>query len=319
MSIIERIAELLEPSERLNRRSPEPEELAEGLELDAIERQISRDHPAALSSRQTVVAEPNYGTPAGELRSAEPHPGGTGSRMLKIDRELLRRQNMITPDHRRTPTAEAFRRIKRRILLNVSHPKPGARPNLVMITSSVPGEGKTFCAINLALSIALEPDHTVVLVDGDVTRPSVSAQLEVRAGQGWMDVLLDRHVKLSDVLCNTDIERFLLLPAGTPHPHVTELLASGAMRTLLRELSAHDPNRVVIFDAPPLLAASEAAVLASQVGQVAVVVEAGKTPEAALKSALGRIESSNVVGLVLNKVGRANLWDGYGEDGYLGT
>ena len=319
MSIIERIAELLEPGERLNRRFPEPEETAERLELNAIERQISGDDPTALSSRQTVVAEPSYGAPAGELRSVEPHPGATASRMLKIDREVLRQRNIITPDHRRTPTAEAFRRIKRRILLNVSHPEPGAQPNLVMVTSSVPDEGKTFCAINLAFSIALERDHTVVLVDGDVTRPSISAQLEVPVGRGWMDVLLDRHVKLSDVLCNTDIERLLLLPAGTSHPHVTELLASDAMRTLLRELSARDPNRVVIFDAPPLLAASEAAVLAGQVGQVVVVVEAGKTPEAALRSALGRIESSNVVGLVLNKAGRASLWDGYGEYGYDGT
>jgi len=91
------------------------------------------------------------------------------------------------------------------------------------------------------------------------------------------------------------------------------------MRMLLRELSTHDSGRVIIFDAPPLLAASEAAVLASQVGQVVVVVEAGKTPEATLRNALGRIESSNVVGLVLNKAGRGALWDGYGEYGYDGT
>ena len=131
-----------------------------------------------------------------------------------------------------------------------------------------------------------------------------------------MDVLLDREINLSDVLCKTDIGKLLLLPAGTANRHATEVLASRAMRVLLKILSEHDPNRVVIFDSPPLMAASEASVLASQMGQVIVVVEAGKTTDSELKNALGRVESSNVIGLLLNKGERESQWDGYGEYGY---
>jgi receptor protein-tyrosine kinase len=134
-----------------------------------------------------------------------------------------------------------------------------------------------------------------------------------------MDVLLDRQIRLSDVLCATDIGKLTLLPAGTADRHATEVLASGAMRNLLKELSGHDSRRVVIFDSPPLMAASEASVLAGQMGQVVVVVEAGKTTEAVVKDALGRVELSNVVGLLLNKGERASRWDGYAEYGYEAT
>ncbi|MDH5537101.1 MAG: CpsD/CapB family tyrosine-protein kinase, partial [Betaproteobacteria bacterium] len=131
--------------------------------------------------------------------------------------------------------------------------------------------------------------------------------------KGLMDVLLDRRIDLAQVLCRTDIDKLSLLPAGTAHQQATELLASDAMGALLQEMAERD--RIVIFDSPPLLSASEAGVLASRVGQIVMVVEAGKTSEAALKEALGRIESSNVVGLLLNKgeaPGLGSYYGGYG-------
>jgi len=178
----------------------------------------------------------------------------------------------------------------------------------------VAGEGKTFCAINLAISIALEIDRTALLVDADVAKPSVPKALGLEAEQGLLDVLLDRRIDLAEVLCRTDIGKLTLLPAGTAHQHATELLASDAMRVLLQEMAERYHDRIIIFDSPPLLAASEASVLASQMGQIVMVVEAGKTSEAALKAALARIESSNVTGLLLNKGEGPGL--GYHYGGY---
>jgi receptor protein-tyrosine kinase len=158
-------------------------------------------------------------------------------------------------------------------------------------------------------------DQTVLLVDADVAKPSIPEALGLEADKGLMDVLLDRRIDLAEVLWKTDIDKLTVLPAGTAHPHATELLASGAMRDLLREMATRYCDRIIIFDSPPLLAASEAGVLANQMGQIVMVVEAGKTTEAALKDALGRIESSNVAGLLLNKgqgPGLGYYYGGYG-------
>jgi len=184
----------------------------------------------------------------------------------------------------------------------------------VLVTSAVPEEGKTYCAINLAISIALEMDRTVLLVDADVVRPSVSPALGLEPGKGLMDVLLDRRINLAEVLWKTDIGKLTLLPAGTAHKHSTEVLASDAMRGLLHEIAERYHDRIIIFDSPPLLAASEASVLATQVGQIVMVVEAGKTTDSAVKDALGRIDSSKVTGLLLNK-GEISS-PGYGYGGY---
>jgi protein-tyrosine kinase len=233
-------------------------------------------------------------------------PGRSSSgatRHFAVDCNRLRALRLITPDGERTLLAESFRRIKRQILAHAAKPKPGAPPaNLVLVTSALAGEGKTFCAINLAISMALERDRTVLLVDADVAKPSVPRALGLHAEGGLMEVLLDRHVDFGNVLWQTDIGGLTVLPAGTAHQHATELLASDAMRGLLRDMAERNPDRIVVFDSPPLLAASEAGALASQVGQIVVVVEAGKTSEAVLKRALGRIDTSRVTGLLLNKV-----------------
>ena len=129
-----------------------------------------------------------------------------------------------------------------------------------------------------------------------------------------MDLLLNRQIDPSEVLLKLDLGKLTLMPAGNPHKHATELLASDAMRELVHEMAERYHDRIVIFDSPPLLAASEADALASQVGQIVVVVEAGRTSEAALKDALSRIDSSRISGLLLNKGEIPNL--GYGYGGY---
>lgn len=300
MSIIERAAELLRAA-REDRRSRAP----------ASEKpELHRRNLVEAASADLANA------PYPWTHDEPPRQGEAASRLFAVDRNRLRALSLITPDGERTPLAESLRRIKRQILANVEKPKPGApSTNLVLVTSALPGEGKTFCAINLAISMALERNRTVLLVDADVAKPSVPRMLGLKAAQGLMDVLLDRDVAPADVLWKTDIGALTVLPAGTAHQHATELLASDAMRALMRDLATRYADRIVVFDSPPILAASEAAALASQAGQIIVVVEASKTSEAVLKRALGRIDASRVTGLILNKVDAVPLsysYDGYG-------
>lgn len=312
MSTIERMVELLEPFEQTDAKPAGPNQPSR------IERVIGRNaaHGGTNGPRE-FAAQLEADTLSRELKSSPPPapPASRLSETLRVDRAHLLRQSIMTPNSDRTQSAESFRRIKRQILANVTRSSGGSPSNLVLVTSSLPGEGKTFCAVNLAISMALEMNRTVLLVDADVAKPSIPKFLGFRSERGLLDVLLDRQIDLSDVLCKVDIGKLTILPAGTAHPHATELLASDAMRTLLQEMAERYHDRIIIFDSPPLLAASEAAVLASQMGQIVMVVEAGKTSEAELKAALGRIETSNVTGLVLNKGDDPGPGYNYGEYG----
>lgn len=293
MSIIERVVELLGPIAPPDPKRPPLSEADATPKPGLVERAV------------------NQGDERSKVSEARPaRLARTTARTLSIDLDRLRSQSILTPDAARTPVAEGFRRIKRRILANVANPKAGAPTNLVMVTSALPGEGKTFCAVNLAISIALEMDRTVLLVDADLAKPDVPQALGLEADRGLVDVLLDPRIDLVDVLWKTSIDKLMLLPAGKMHQHATELLASEAMGTLLREMAERYRDRIIVFDSSPLLAASEASALAHHMGQIVMVVEAGRTPERALKDAVSRIESSDVIGLVLNKGAAGSL--GYG-------
>lgn len=220
-----------------------------------------------------------------------------------INLEKLRLAGMITPDGDRSQIAEAFRLIKRPLLANSFHngTDKSNNHNLIMVTSALAEEGKTFCATNLAMSIAMEMDHTVLLVDADVARPSVLEYLGLEPSPGLLDVLLEDKLDLADVLIRTNVEKLAILPAGSKHKRSTELLGSHAMSDLLKEIALRYPDRIVIFDAPPLLLTSEAQALASQMGQIVMVVEAETTPQKAVMEALRQIESCDTVNFIYNK------------------
>ncbi len=239
------------------------------------------------------------------------------SKTVNIDLQRLREGGMIAPDGDKTPLAEEFRVIKRPLLKNAFGSGASIRNgNLIMVTSAFPREGKSFCAINLAMSIAMERDRTVLLVDADVARPSIPQKFGIAPDVGLMDVLLDSHVSLSDAIVRTNVNKLALLPAGRPHRQATELLASEAMFNLLAELSERYSDRIVIFDSPPLLVTTEARTLAANMGQIVMVVESDNTTHEALREALATIESCDVVGMVLNKGRRSNPGDSYGYYGY---
>jgi receptor protein-tyrosine kinase len=185
--------------------------------------------------------------------------------------------------------------------------------SLIMVTSALPGEGKTFCAINLAMSMAREIDTSVLLVDADVVRPEALTRLGVSPRMGLLDLLIDQNITLEDVMLATNVPKLTLLPAGNYNSRSTELLASDAMNRLLGDLAVRYSDHVVIFDSPPLLVTSEAKVLASRVGQVLVVVEACKTPCAAIERAFATLEQCQTVMSLLNKGDEPAPGYGYGD------
>jgi protein-tyrosine kinase len=225
------------------------------------------------------------------------------SRFVDINLARLHQMGMVTQDGGRTSAAEDFRIIKRPLLRNAQDAVAQGRKNgnLIVVTSALPGEGKTYCAVNLAMSIAMEKDHTVLLVDADVARPSVLRVLGLQAAPGLMDILLDDAMGLPDVIMRTNIAGLSLLPAGRNNKHATELLASQAMSALLTDIATRYPERIVIFDSPPLLLTSEANVLAAQMGQVVLVVESETTTQRDVREALRRLENCPRVDLVCNK------------------
>jgi len=236
------------------------------------------------------------------------------SRTVEIDLVRLAELGYVTPDAPRTQLADEYRVIKRPLLTNALRRSSTSveRGNLILITSAMPGEGKTFTAINLALSMAVELDCTVLLVDADVARPSVLNRFGLPSAKGLLDILTDSRLDLSDVLLRTNVERLSILPAGTHHPRATELLASDGMNRLVDELATRYSDRILVFDAPPLLPSTESRVLAAHMGQIVVVVESSRTQRSTLTQALGTIENCPVVMMLLNKVVGSEVGSYYG-------
>ena len=238
---------------------------------------------------------------------------GRRSREVALDLPRLEREGYLVPAQARSQLAEQMRIIKRPLLANARGESAQAisRPNLIQVVSAMPGEGKTFFAINLAMSLAMEVDLSVLLVDADVLRPSVLARCGIEPARGLMDVLQSPSIELHDVMLRTNVPKLSILPAGTANAQSTELLASGAMESLLDELASKFSDRIVVFDAPPLIPTTESRVLASRVGQVVMVVEAGKTTHAQVSQAYAAVEQCPVVLSVLNRA-RGKSGEAYG-------
>lgn len=234
------------------------------------------------------------------------------SQQVTLDLEVLSAAGIVTPNAPRSHSADQFRLIKRPLLANAKAKGEKAlkHGNLIMVTSSLSGEGKSYTSLNLAMSIAMELDNTVMLVDADVARPSILRMLGLQTMPGLLD-LLEGSKDMQSVLLKTNIDKLTILPSGSSRPKATELLASDAMRRLLDDISARYPDRIIIFDSPPLLLTTESRVLATQMGQVVMVVQAERTLQADVDHALSTIKSCANINLVLNKV-RGNSSDGYG-------
>ncbi|MCU0735218.1 MAG: XrtA-associated tyrosine autokinase [Methylotetracoccus sp.] len=257
---------------------------------------------------------PSHGSPSAAATSlpnspVEPGIRGTlqarGPRKppLRINVDKLDRAGILTPKTARYRLAEELRVIKRRLLINAAGLQEDSvnYGNLIMVTSASPGEGKTFFSANLAISIELEIDRTVLLVDCDTIRSGVSRLFGVESELGLSDLLMRPDLTLDDVIHETDIDELTLLPAGSRIPHINEQMASRKMQRLMMDLAQQNADRIIIFDSPPLLATTESSVLARLVGQIVLVVAAGQTKQDDLQAALDQVDPSKVAGVVLNK------------------
>jgi protein-tyrosine kinase len=227
----------------------------------------------------------------------------TSTRIIPIDLDGLRSVGLLPPAHQERELAQQYRQIKRPLINSALGRGVERLPdgNLVMIASAVPGEGKTFTAINLALSMRLEEDVTVILVDGDVVNPRLSQILGAADARGLLDVIKDPSIALSSAILQTDIPGLSFLPAGHQDPNATELLASARMQEVVSQLAAQDPSRLVLFDSAPLLLTAESHALAEVAGQILLVVRADQTPQHAVLDAIETLAESKSVSLVLNQ------------------
>ena len=276
----------------------------------------------AMQKQQSKVAEPSaevstassQESTTDEVAQTESSSGPKKSiATLNIDVTGLEESGFVALSKSRSLINEEFRSIKRKVLSNAfgGLSKTLRHGNLVLITSSRPNEGKTFCAVNLALSIALEKDKTVLLVDSDVLKPSVSKTLNIGANVGLIEYLLGEE-QITDVIYPTNIPNLKVLPAGLPHHLSNELLASDKMQVLFEEFATRYPDRIVVFDCPPLLGVNETAIMASECGQGVVVVEEQKSRVNEVKAAVDMLPDTMAVGLLMNRLTETSDTQGYG-------
>lgn len=223
---------------------------------------------------------------------------------ILIDAESLRRVGYLPPPDQEREVAEQFRHIKRPLLARAfgRGATPVANGRVIMVSSALPGEGKTFCAINLARSLCLEADSSVLLIDADTARPQVSKTLGLLERPGLVEALQDEQLDIETLIEVTNVPKLSVLGAGHSSGTAAELLGSSRMVDLLRQLtSPRSPNRVVVLDSPPLLVTNEAKTLVDLAGQVVLVVRASSTPQSAVLDAISHLREDQVVGLILNE------------------
>ena len=232
-------------------------------------------------------------------------PVAAGNKLNKVNLlDRLLAANMLVPgSDLGRDIQDDYRRVKRPLVSNACgrNKLMVDRGNLILVTSSVPGEGKTYSSMNLALSIAQEKDATVLLVDCDVAKQGISRMLGLEKIRGLVDVLESTDLTIADVMLQTDIPNLRVVSAGKQDEYVAELLASQRMFDLVDEIASRYNDRIIIFDGPPLLATPETQILAGLVGQVVFVIEAGKTPQSLVEDALKMIPDEQATGLLINK------------------
>ena len=241
----------------------------------------------------------------------------TGNNTFNLPYKAMELEGLLSLSAPRNQMSEEYRAIKRPVLAAIDSEETGhtdVSRNVIMVTSCVSGEGKTFSAINLALSIALEKDREVLLVDSDITNPSCGKRLGFDNDEpGLTELLHNKQRDPEDLIWQSDLPNFRFLPAGVTHNHVTELLSSRNMADLVDGLSRNYPERVIVFDSAPMLLTSEASIVADLAGQIVFVVSAESTTKGMVSDALRIINDHSRIGFLLNKTRKTqnNIY-GYG-------
>lgn len=297
-------------SDTIERALEKQRQLQQRREQEA-EQQVHTEDPAAPPAQGSAVDHQATYTPLGEQPAAKGPAAAPAPDVddlldeepdVYVDIDLLERSGMVAPSENYTQIKEEYRYIKRPLLNNAFGEQSGNnnRSNLILVSSTFPGEGKTFTAINLAISMVLEQDRTVLLVDADVINPSICSRLNIEPHPGLLDYLAG-EASVSDIILSTNIPRLKVVTAGTRHHHSNEMLASEKMKQFMYELSTRYSDRIVVFDSAPVLGASETNVLAQMTGQAVLVVEEERTTHSQLERAISMLPPSTSTGLVLNK------------------
>ena len=262
----------------------------------------NKEQPPATITRLATAADIATGGKSGIIPSREDNVGPLVDVVPVLGR--LKAADMLVPGSKLGPDfADEYRRIKRPLLANAFGKSASLvkRGNLILVTSSIPNEGKSFTALNLALSMTNEKDYTVMLVDCDVVKKGISHMLGIANRPGLIDVLQGDSASIGDVMLRTDIPNLTVVAAGSQHEYVTELLASQRMSSVVNEMASRYDDRIIIFDAPPLLPTPQTHVLAELMGQVVFVIEVGVTPQTLVEEAQLMIPADKATGVVLNK------------------
>jgi exopolysaccharide/PEP-CTERM locus tyrosine autokinase len=298
--------------------------------MSLVERALTKMRESGKTLTPTM---PGTAQQAARAVAAEPPPSlarlvpelrddvSTGSsKVVQVNRRSLRANGLLAPEDQERRLADEYRQIKRPVIASAMGRGTEKLPkgHLVMVASAIPGEGKTFSSINLALSLSLEKDINVLLVDADAPKPHITRTFGLEEEPGLLDVLRDETMRVEDLIVRTDVRGLSILPAGKQSETATELLASERMEQIAAQLGAHDPNRIVLFDSPPLLLTSESRVLANLVGQIVLVVRAGFTTQQMVQEAISFLGEGRAIGLVLNQCEvetKAGYYYGYASPG----
>jgi len=255
--------------------------------------------PAIQTAAAGLSGEAGESLPQRKVALGRPSSGPT----LGFDLARMNSEGILTPDSPDGHLSEELRRIKRPLLENAFGRSASLvdRGNLIVVTSALAGEGKTCISLSLAMSIVMELDRTVLLVDADVKKATATKYLTQEPALGLIDIVADPQADIGDAIVATDIPKLRMLPAGRNRANVAELLASERMHRIADELAQRYDDRVVIFDTPPLLMTSESAVIAGLVGQIVLVVEAERTAQSSVQQAISVLDRDKAIGLLFNK------------------
>jgi protein-tyrosine kinase len=249
--------------------------------------------PESTVIRQQAVALESWSSAGGG-------PEVVPTRVITLDRTRLRAAGYLPEVGHELRFADYYREIKRPLIQRALGPGAPANQRLILVASSLPAEGKTFTALNLALSIARERDLSVLLIDADFVKAQIGRVLGVHEEPGLLDAVGDASLDVESLVIGTNVKGLDILPGGRTSGGAAELVGSVRMGEIAARLVARNPRRLVLFDSAPLLVSSEARALNQLPGQIILVARSGVTPRRALQEAIAQLDNKKLKGLVLN-------------------
>ena len=288
--------------------------------MSLVERALKKLQESRGGQPPASVIPPAARAPAAPAPSAPSGPRQMvpveTTRIVNVDRAHLREVELLPPPNAERQLASQYQHIKRPLVASVLGGELGAAGHVIAVASALAGEGKTFTSVNLALSLALEKDIEVLLVDADVLKPHLTRLFGLEKEVGLVDLLVDRNLHARQAILRTDVPGLTILPAGRSTESATELIASERMAEIVQQLAAPDGRRIVLFDSPPMLLSTEAHVIAASAGQVVLVVRAEVTARNAVNDAVAAVGPNKPVSLILNQTSAAPGDGHYGYGSY---